>query len=99
MPEISKTHMGGTMRVGDRLTVFNEKNSKDSVVRKLYNGAATIHERHRHRYEVNPKYVDQLQGKGMQFIGQDEKGERMIIMELKGNFVFKSYLSCRVYLS
>lgn len=83
MPEISKTQMGGTMRLGDRLTIFSEK-SKDTITRKLYGGVDTIHERHRHRYEVNPKYVAQMEEKGLQFIGQDEKGERMIMLELKG---------------
>ena len=42
-----------------------------------------IQERHRHRYEVSPKYVDTLASNGMTFIGKDDKGERMEIMELK----------------
>lgn len=81
MPEISRTHMGGTMRLGLRPTVF-QKDSEWSRVRKLYGGADTVWERHRHRYEVNPTYVERLQASGMAFIGRDEKGERMQIMEL-----------------
>jgi CTP synthase len=81
MPEISKTHMGGTMRLGDRATIMTES-SKGSVIRKLYGDAGVLHERHRHRYEVNPKYVEQLESKGLKFIGRDEKGERMIVLEL-----------------
>ena len=42
-----------------------------------------INERHRHRYEVNPSYVDKLAAAGLNFIGKDEKGERMEILELK----------------
>lgn len=42
-----------------------------------------IQERHRHRYEVNPAYVDVLASNGMNFIGKDDRGERMEIMELK----------------
>ena len=42
-----------------------------------------IQERHRHRYEVNPVYIDTLTSNGMAFIGKDEKGERMEIMELR----------------
>lgn len=42
-----------------------------------------IQERHRHRYEVNPAYIDTLASKGMTFIGKDDKAERMEIMELK----------------
>ena len=83
MPEVSRTHMGGTMRLGLRPTVFQE-GTEWSKVRKLYAGAPTVWERHRHRYEVNPAYVERLEQSGMPFIGRDEKGERMQIMELKG---------------
>jgi CTP synthase len=81
MPEISRTHMGGTMRLGLRPTLF-QQDSEWSRVRKLYGGASTVWERHRHRYEVNPTYVERLHTSGMAFIGRDEKGERMQIMEL-----------------
>lgn len=82
MPEISTTHMGGTMRLGSRETIFTA-DSEDTVVRKLYNNVASVSERHRHRYEVNPKYVQKLEDAGMKFIGKDEAGKRMIILELK----------------
>ncbi|KAF5383027.1 hypothetical protein D9615_005089 [Tricholomella constricta] len=82
MPEISKTHMGGTMRLGLRPTVFEEGTETWSRARQLYGGAGKIWERHRHRYEVNPKYVDQLIKSGLIFSGKDEKGERMQILEL-----------------
>ena len=42
-----------------------------------------ILERHRHRYEVNPEYVDRLAVQGLTFVGKDDKGERMEILELK----------------
>ena len=77
MPEISKTHMGGTMRLGLRPTVFDVEAEKWSKVRKLYGGKEKIWERHRHRYEVNPDYIDKLTSSGMGFVGKDEKGERM----------------------
>ena len=85
MPEISRTHMGGTMRLGLRPTVF-QQDSEWSRIRKLYGGASTVWERHRHRYEVNPAYVEQLHTSGLAFIGRDEKGERMQIMELPSVF-------------
>ena len=81
MPEISRTHMGGTMRLGLRPTVF-QQDTEWSRIRKLYGGVGTVWERHRHRYEVNPAYVERLHTSGMAFIGRDEKGERMQIMEL-----------------
>ncbi|KAI8137345.1 CTP synthase [Fennellomyces sp. T-0311] len=81
MPEISKTHMGGTMRLGLRPTVF-QPNTENSKVRKLYNGNASVDERHRHRYEVNPEHVSAFEEAGLKFIGRDESGERMEIVEL-----------------
>ena len=84
MPEISRTHMGGTMRLGLRPTVFTESSKSWSTVRKLYGGAPKIWERHRHRYEVNPAHVKRLEESGLCFTGKDEKGERMQVLELPG---------------
>jgi CTP synthase (UTP-ammonia lyase) len=86
MPEISKTHMGGTMRLGLRPTIFEPGTESWSRTRKLYAGAGIIWERHRHRYEVNPEYVKQLNDSGLVFAGKDEKGERMQLLELTGTF-------------
>jgi CTP synthase len=83
MPEISKTHMGGTMRLGLRPTEFEPETESWSKIRKLYGGKAKIWERHRHRYEVNPEYVERLQKSGLEFIGKDETGERMQVLELR----------------
>ena len=88
MPEISKTQLGGTMRLGARPTVFVDRHVKQSVMRKLYAVSdqpdrAQIMERHRHRYEVNKDYVPRLEEKGLMFVGEDEKGERMEVLELK----------------
>lgn len=69
------------MRLGLRPTVF-EEDSEWSRIRKLYGGGSVVWERHRHRYEVNPAYVQRLHTSGMSFIGRDEKRERMQIMEL-----------------
>jgi CTP synthase len=74
--------MGGTMRLGLRPTVFDEDSASWSKIRQLYGGAGKIWERHRHRYEVNPKFVDRLEASGLRFIGKDEKGERMQVLEL-----------------
>jgi len=72
------------MRLGLRPTVFESGTEEWSKIRRLYGGAGIVWERHRHRYEVNPAYVERLQESGMSFIGKDEKGERMQICELKG---------------
>ena len=42
-----------------------------------------INERHRHRYEVNPAYIDRVSKAGLHFVGKDDSGERMEILELK----------------
>eukprot|EP00007_Cunea_sp_BSH-02190019_P005615 CAMPEP_0174234522 /NCGR_PEP_ID=MMETSP0417-20130205/4250_1 /TAXON_ID=242541 /ORGANISM="Mayorella sp, Strain BSH-02190019" /LENGTH=609 /DNA_ID=CAMNT_0015312895 /DNA_START=29 /DNA_END=1855 /DNA_ORIENTATION=- len=80
MPEISRTHMGGTMRLGTRRSLFK---CDDSITGRLYGGVKYIDERHRHRYEVNPEYVPQLEEAGLRFVAQDETGKRMEVIELK----------------
>jgi CTP synthase len=83
MPEIDQVNMGATMRLGLRPTIFQPESSW-SKLRSLYAPAdGTINERHRHRYEVNPKYIDELKQAGCCFIGKDDRGERMEILELK----------------
>lgn len=81
MPEHHPGQMGGTMRLGKRTTIFKG----DSIIRKLYGNVETVDERHRHRYEVNPEYVDQLEAKGLKFVGHDSEKKRMEIMELENH--------------
>ena len=85
MPEHHGGDLGGTMRVGERPTKFVQK---DGLLYKLYGSNDTIYERHRHRYEVNPKFVPQLEQAGMKFVGRDVSGERMEIMELQDHPYF-----------
>ncbi|KAI1108480.1 CTP synthase N-terminus-domain-containing protein [Nemania sp. NC0429] len=87
MPELDRENMGGTMRLGLHETTFQE-GSEWSKIRALYAGAQGVKERHRHRYEVNPQYVDRLQEAGIQFIGKDETGQRMEIFEIKDHPFF-----------
>ena len=84
MPEIDKTKLGGTMRLGKRRTIF-QQGTEWSKLRKLYGEKRDIWERHRHRYEVNPDLVERLEEAGLGFIGKDETGQRMEIVELKGH--------------
>ena len=64
MPEVSRTHMGGTMRLGSRRTVLSRPACKTA---QLYGGVTAIDERHRHRYEINMDYVKSLEEKGLEF--------------------------------
>ena len=82
MPEGSTTAMGGTMRLGNRPTLF-QPGSEWSRLRALYAEKEIIRERHRHRYEVNPDYIDRLEAKGLSFIGKDDAGVRMEVIEFK----------------
>ena len=82
MPEIDKDNLGGTMRLGLRPTLWQD-GSEWSRLRALYGDGGAVQERHRHRYEVNPAYIDRLHDGGLDFIGKDEKGVRMEIFELR----------------
>ena len=53
-----------------------------AIVEDEVQGPPVVNERHRHRYEVDPDYVDQLTKAGLHFVGKDDKGERMEILEL-----------------
>ena len=80
MPEISKTHMGGTMRLGSKPTPFLVDDCK---IRRLYNNESYVDERHRHRYEVNPELIERIEEAGLIYVGKDETGQRCEIMELR----------------
>lgn len=82
MPEIDKTTMGGTMRLGRRATHFQAQHDW-SKLRPLYDNHMDIHERHRHRYEVNPAWVPALEEAGLSFVGKDDDGMRMEVVEIK----------------
>lgn len=79
MPEGSRTHMGSTMRLGSRRTLFR---TPDCISSKLYQNSEYVDERHRHRYEVNPDVISTLEEAGLKFVGRDETGKRMEILEL-----------------
>jgi len=79
MPDHTQGDLGGTMRLGKRKTMFQ---TQDSVLRQLYGNVDTIEERHRHRYEVNPKYIKDYEDAGMKFVGHDVENVRMEVMEL-----------------
>lgn len=49
----------------------------------MYGNKEKIYERHRHRYEVNIKYVEEFEKNGMNFVAVDEDHKRMEIFELK----------------
>ena len=71
-------NLGGTMRLG----AYPCDLMPDSKVSSIY-GTSTISERHRHRYEVNNRYQDLLEEKGLKFSGLCPQGKLAEIIELE----------------
>ncbi|WP_276252656.1 glutamine hydrolyzing CTP synthase [Halomontanus rarus] len=74
-------NMGGTMRLGEHTTVIEP----ETLAYDLY-GDTSCTERHRHRYEVNPKYFDDFADEPLVFSGT--AGNRMEILELENHPFF-----------
>ena len=72
------SELGGTMRLGGQQCLL----SKGSLTENLY-GSKKIFERHRHRYEVNNNYVEQLISSGMDVAGRSEDKNLVEVVELK----------------
>ena len=68
---------GGTMRLGAYPAVLHE----NSHIYKIY-GRKLISERHRHRYEVNPKYADTLEKCGLLLSGKSPDGRLVEFIEI-----------------
>jgi len=75
--KLEKSDYGNSMRLGDYAAVLKD----GTIVRKAY-GEKEIVERHRHRYEVNPEYVAELESKGLVFSGKSKDGTLCEIAEL-----------------
>jgi CTP synthase len=73
--------LGGTMRLGDYSVDIRE----GTVAMKLY-GQKTVIERHRHRYEVNPRYIRKLEYAGLVFSATNKN--RMECLEIAGHPFF-----------
>ena len=69
--------LGGTMRLGEQVCVLNQ----GCLAEQVY-GDRIIRERHRHRYEVNNRYLDQLTANGLVVAGKSEDGELVEMIEL-----------------
>ena len=81
--------LGGTMRLGEQACVLNQ----GSLAERVY-GAGVVHERHRHRYEVNNNYVEQLIDSGLVVGGRSEDGELVEMIELEDHPWF---LACQFH--
>lgn len=81
MPEqkekLKKRDYGGSMRLG----LYTAKLKKGSIAQKAYK-KSIVEERHRHRYEVNPQYIEKLEEHGLVFSGTSPNNKLMEIAEL-----------------
>lgn len=81
MPEqkklIARGEMGGTMRLGSYPALLKQ----GTIARDAYK-QEVIRERHRHRYEVNPEYIEAIEKAGLVFSGISPDGKLMEIAEL-----------------
>jgi CTP synthase len=80
---------GGTMRLGAQQCRL----SKDSLAHQCY-GREVIVERHRHRYELNNRYVSRLAEHGMKVSGQSMDGHLMEVVEITDH---PWYLACQFH--
>ena len=86
LPEqIGIKSLGGTMRLGSKKVIIKRGTQAFEIYKKKI-----IYERHRHRYEVNPKYVSKLENAGLIFSATDEERKRMEMLELKNQFFIGS---------
>ncbi|MCO1338016.1 CTP synthase [Kocuria polaris] len=86
-----KGDLGGTMRLG----LYEAKLAEGSVVAEAY-GRNDVSERHRHRYEVNNAYRDQLEEKGLVFSGTSPDGGLVEFVELPSE-VHPYYVSTQAH--
>lgn len=80
---LRESRYGATMRLGAYPAVLK----KGTLVYRLYD-SEQVYERHRHRYEVNPDYVEKLEKCGLIFSGRSPDGVLMEFMELPNHPFF-----------
>ncbi len=76
--KMKEENYGGSMRLGSYTALLE----KGTLARKAYGDQEHISERHRHRYEVNPLYIEQIKKGGLVFSGASPDGVLMEIAEL-----------------
>jgi len=71
------SNLGGTMRMGEQECQLN----CDSMTYEIY-GKDSIHERHRHRYEVNDNYISKLEASGLRVAGRSRDQSLVEVIEI-----------------
>lgn len=70
--------LGGTMRLGAQDVAI----AADTVAHRIYGGRTRIRERFRHRYEVEPRFIEPLEAAGLRFSGRHPEHPIMQVLEL-----------------
>ncbi|MEM2570819.1 MAG: CTP synthase [Thermoproteota archaeon] len=81
---LKESRYGASMRLGAYPAVLKP----GTLVYRLYGNVPVVYERHRHRYEVNPKYHGALQKHGMVFSGVSPDGRLVEFIELRDHPFF-----------
>ena len=89
---VNVEELGGTMRLG----AWPCELAADSLAREIYDGAETIKERHRHRYEFNPEFRETLAREGLSFSGVSPDGKFVEMVELPRD-VHPWFLGCQFH--
>ena len=80
---------GGTMRLGGQLCMLKKRSNSHKMYKKL-----EIIERHRHRYEVNPRYKNEMTKKGLNVVGTSIDGKLVEMIEIPNH---KWFLACQFH--
>ena len=81
--------LGGTMRLGGQLCMLKKKSNSYKMYKK-----EKIVERHRHRYEVNPKYKSEMINNGLDVVGMSIDGKLVEMIEIPNH---KWFLACQFH--
>jgi CTP synthase len=84
--------LGGTMRLGNYLTNLDPQ----SIVSQLY-ACNEIIERHRHRYEVNNDYINEIEKSGLKFVGYSKAGNDKQLAEIVELKDHPFYIGCQFH--
>jgi CTP synthase len=87
--QIGVTEKGASMRLGSWTTVLG----KNTLAHQVY-GASEIQERHRHRYEFNMAYREEMEKKGFRLSGLSPDGQLVELVELRDH---PWYLACQFH--
>jgi len=92
---MEKKQYGASMRLGNYTALLK----KGTKIWELYGKKDTVVERHRHRFEVNPAFIQKLEAKGMVFSGESPDRRLMEFMELSKHPYFTGTQSHPEFLS